>query len=369
MPNCTFGVPQRRHLQQSAPNGPVPDFAFAFDIDGVLLRSSSPLPHAHTTLSHLQQNRIPFILLTNGGGTSEEKRVEYLSSKLEVPLHTDLFIQSHTLFVEKEKLKKETVLVVGGDGDNCRKIAEGYGYKRVVVPADYLVAGKGVWPFSRALEEHYKSFARPLPQGEDAAVKAIFVFNDSRDWGLDATVILDLLLSEGGKMGTLSPRNGDPSLPDNGWQQDGQPRLWFSNPDLWWASEYPLPRLGQGGFRAAVKGVWTAATGRHGLGMNIVGKPHRETYAFAERRLGRHRESLFEGREVGGLKRVYMIGDNPESDIRGANSFKSPRGTEWTSILVRTGVYRGGEPAHQPAVVVDDVGAAVRWALEKEGWA
>lgn len=59
-----------------------------------------------------------------------------------------------------------------------------------------------------------------------------------------------------------------------------------------------------------------------------------------------------------------MIGDNPESDIRGANSYRSKHGSDWQSILVKTGVYRGGEPTWTPHVIVDDVKKAVEWALK-----
>ena len=37
------------------------------------------------------------------------------------------------------------------------------------------------------------------------------------------------------------------------------------------------------------------------------------------------------------LRRIFMVGDNPKADIRGANSAGKP----WTSVLVETGVYRG----------------------------
>jgi ribonucleotide monophosphatase NagD (HAD superfamily) len=76
---------------------------------------------------------------------------------------------------------------------------------------------------------------------------------------------------------------------------------------------------------------------------------------------------------VGGLKRVYMVGDNPESDIAGANRHVSELGTEWVSVLVRTGVWsaeRGGKLVGElkPRAVVDDVMGAVEWALRREGW-
>ena len=97
-------------------------------IDGVLLRSANPLPRAHQTLSYLQANRIPFILLTNGGGKSEAARVEELSKRLEIPLNVDMFVQSHTPFADlvdgEEQYKNKCVLVTGGDGDACRKVAE-----------------------------------------------------------------------------------------------------------------------------------------------------------------------------------------------------------------------------------------------------
>lgn len=65
-----------------------------------------------------------------------------------------------------------------------------------------------------------------------------------------------------------------------------------------------------------------------------------------------------------------MVGDNPESDIRGANTFVSPEGTDWTSILVKTGVWREGTtPKYTPKVVVDGVLEGVKWALQKEGYA
>ena len=65
-----------------------------------------------------------------------------------------------------------------------------------------------------------------------------------------------------------------------------------------------------------------------------------------------------------------MVGDNPESDIRGANGYVSPFGSEWRSMLVGTGVYNGGEVKQgaEPDVKVKDVGEAVRYALEESAW-
>lgn len=134
-----------------------------------------------------------------------------------------------------------------------------------------------------------------------------------------------------------------------------------------------MPRLGQGGFQASLEGVWNATTSGAALERTVIGKPYRETYEYAERVLVKHRAHILGGGEVkrklAPLKRVFMVGDNPESDIRGANNFESPVGTDWTSVLVKTGVYREGtQPAYVPKVVVNDVLGAVKWALREEGW-
>lgn len=277
-----------------------------------------------------------------------------------------------------------------------------------------ITAFPTLMPFACA--HNYTSFARPLspnatlaphdPTSASASssslatalkVDVILVFNDPRDWVLDTQLIIDLLLSHQGYLGSVSPLNDNASLPNRGYQQDGQPRLYFSNPDLLWAAEYHLPRLGQGAFKEALGGVWAAVTGGASNGVELkatmFGKPHQGTYEFAEKRLqAMHHHSRRRGTTASpesaastatvdddnnnnvttALKKVYMIGDNPESDILGANSYISPFSTHWTSILVRTGVYSGAQqPRHQPKVIVDDVADAIAWALEKEkegGW-
>ncbi|KAF1838485.1 HAD-superfamily hydrolase [Decorospora gaudefroyi] len=378
-----YGALSRRALQTAAvPTARAPDFAFAFDIDGVLLRSSDPLPRAHETLSYLQSQRIPFILLTNGGGKHESERVADLSSKLNVPIDTSMLVQSHTPFADMEDLKNQNVMVVGGKEDDCRAVAEAYGFKTVVTPGDILVAYPEIWPFSQQLLPYYKTFTRPLPAPIDPTspltslrIDAVFVYNDPRDWGLDAQIIKDVLLSDRGILGTRSLKNGNTELANRGYQQDGQPTLYFSNPDLLWAAKYHLPRLGQGGFREALEGIWSAITGGEAYGVKlqkvIMGKPHQPTYEFAERRLILHRQFLLDRHDssLGHLKRVYMVGDNPASDIAGGNNYKSQYGTDWSSILVQTGVYmKGTKPSPQPRKIVGDVWDAVAWAIAQEQW-
>lgn len=342
-------------------------------IDGVLLHVAKPIPGASESLKYLQKNGIPFILLTNGGGKLEKDRVAQLSEKLDVELSTENFVQSHTPFQQlvhgAEGLANKNILVTGSDAAKSRAIAEAYGFKSVITPADILSAHPTIWPFEPLTEELYASTSRPLPTTQPK-IDAIFVFNDPRDWALDIQIITDLLLSENGVLGTYSSKNGKKDLANNGWQSDGQPPLFFSNPDLFWSAAYHQPRFGQGAFQAAMYGIWREITNGVELKRTVIGKPYRQTYRFAERVLNSHRAKVLGLKDAGPLGRVYMVGDNPESDIRGANEFESPDGTKWQSILVRTGVWSAerGEPTHRPKMIVDNVAKAVDWALKQEGW-
>ena len=260
-----------------------------------------------------------------------------------------------------------------------------------------MAARPDIYPFKHLKQDLHPDFEE-LPDGKgvvtpedlystDMAPSAlkidqIFIWNDPRDWSLDTQLICDILTSHQGYLGTLSAKNGDKSLPNNGWQQDGQPDVWISNLDLVWKTEYPINRFGTGAFLEALKGVWSAATGGAELRYNALGKPLEATYRYAHDRLLHYYSDIATFRGDKGLpetpvkhplRRVYMIGDNPESDIRGANDFTpdDDSGTEWVSILVRTGVWEPtaaeGEPRHRPAVIVDDVVDAVVWAMRNEG--
>lgn len=317
------------------------------------------------------------MLLTNGGGKHEAERVNDLSRKLEIDFSVNNLVQSHTPFRElvsgPDGLGDKTVLVTGSNAaTKCREIAYDYGFMNVITPADILKSYPTFWPFDPLLDTAYSATAKPLPE-VPPRIDAIFVYNDPRDWALDIQIIVDLLLSDGGVLGTYCPQNGDKSLPNDGWQTGKQPQLFFSNPDLFWSTAYNQPRLGQGALQAALVGIWREITGGKELKRRTMGKPSRQTYEYAERVLNAHWGNMV-GRDGGDkaapLRRVYMVGDNPETDIKGANDFNSPIGTGWTSILVRTGVWmeERGSPAHPPKAIADDVGSAVEWALRQEGY-
>ncbi|KAG6075377.1 hypothetical protein E4U30_005444 [Claviceps sp. LM220 group G6] len=379
------------------------DIAFAFDIDGVLYQGSQGIPGARDMLRSIRAKDICYVFLTNGGGTHEDAKVASLTKRLGLSMDEDVVqdrvILSHTpMRGWADEVKKQTVLITGSRPEKAREIANVYGFSRAITPADLIHDNSVLYPFNNLKDSLHSAF-RALPDGKSASavtdprstdipphalkIDQILVWNDPRDWSLDIQIIHDLLISHKGYLGTVSSLNGTSSLPNNGWQQDGQPELWLSNLDLVWKTEYPVNRFGTGAFLEALKGVWSASTDGAELRYNALGKPSQFTYDYAHTRLLQHHSRMKSGstatksssdgakRKATKLRRVYMIGDNPESDIRGANEFCPDDGTEWVSILVKTGVWQKTaakkEPRYRPAVIVDDVVDAIVWALRNEG--
>ncbi len=344
---------------------------FVFDIDGVLVRGTEPIRGARETLMRLREQLIPFALLTNSGGQTEKKYAERLTKYLGVAVDERQLVLSHSPFrCLVEKYRDKLVLAVGGFAQHNRDTALDYGFNKVITTSDLIMAHKHIHSQIEMTGDHHAEHARVLPE-DPMAVSLILVFSTPRDWFLDLQLISDLLLSRGGIVGTRSPKNGDKELPNYGYLQDGQPALWFANPDFEWASAYEQPRFSQGAFREALKGIWAHATkGQAELFYQTCGKPTKTTFQWGEQALHEyHQFAHADGHgHVPTIKTVYMVGDNPESDIRGANGHQSERGVEWKSVLVETGMYvPGTEPAHKPTQIATDVEDAVDWALKQEG--
>ena len=266
------------------------------------------------------------------------------------------FICGHTPMRELAK-QYRTVLVVGGEGEKCRQVAESYGFRDVITPGDIIKDNQHTTPF-RKLNDDELTRSRTRNIG-DVEIEAIFVFADSRDWAGDQQIILDLCMSEHGRLGTRS------STLDEG------PPVYFSHNDVIWATSHAYSRIGMGALRASLEAMFKAITGKE-LRTIAFGKPQLGTFEFATRLLRQWRK------DTHGIDRppetVYFVGDTPESDIRGTNEFDESTSTTqrdgrstWYSILVRTGVFRDGtNPAYAPKVTVDNVLEAVQHGMDRE---
>ncbi|KAI0526706.1 HAD-like domain-containing protein [Xylaria bambusicola] len=330
-------------------------FAFAFDIDGVLVRGGRPIPEAIEAMKVLNGKnkygvKIPYIFLTNGGGKSEAERCGDLSRQLEVEISPAQFICGHTPMSEMAS-KHNTVLVVGGEGEKCRTVAQSYGFKDVVTPGDIIKANAATTPFRKLTSEELKNSKER--DFSDVVIEAIFVFADSRDWAGDLQIIIDLAMSKGGRVGTLSETF------------DEGPPIYFSHNDVVWSAAHENVRLGMGALRGIVEYTFKEVTKGKTLTTHAFGKPQVGTFEFATRLLKRWRKN--EHNLNSPPNTVYFVGDTPESDIRGTNRFNERAENDWYSILVKTGVYQDGtEPAYKPRVTVDTVLDAVNHGIERE---
>lgn len=341
----------RRYLQGSSVGhlNESPPLAFAFDIDGVLIRGPHALPPAHRALQILEGNnpfkkKIPFILLTNGGGVSESDRAKSLSDKLGINITPNQCVQAHTILQEQvSRYANENVLVLGGRRDEIRQVAELYGFNKAHTMLDVLAWNPSVWPFYE-LTPTERDSTRPV-NFSNTPISAIFVFHDPRNWALDIQIICDVIQSNG----IIGGPYGKPTKPVE---------LVFCNPDLIWRCDFPRPRLGQGAFKEAFQAVYKALTGKKYPYVQY-GKPTEATYRYAKSILENQIRLLYNHSTK---PTMYMVGDNPESDIAGAN------GAGWPSVLVRTGVYDPihGSPTHKPTHEAEDVEEAVRWAITRE---
>lgn len=287
--------------------------------------------------------------MTNGGGKTEEERCIQLSKQLEMEVSPGQFICGHTPMREMAA-KYNTVLVVGGEGEKCRQVAEGYGFKDVVTPGDIIKDNPDTTPFRKLTSDEIKnSRARNFAETK---IEAIFVFADSRDWAGDQQIILDLLMSKGGYLGTRSETF------------DEGPPVFFSHNDVIWSASHDLTRLGMGALRLSLEAMYKAVTGKE-LNTTAFGKPQIGTFQFATRLLKQWR------RATHGIdappETVYFVGDTPESDIRGTNEFNKESENTWYSILVRTGVFQEGtKPKFTPKATVDTVLDAVHHGMQRE---
>ncbi|PGH01634.1 TIGR01456 family HAD hydrolase [Polytolypa hystricis UAMH7299] len=331
-------------------------YAYAFDIDGVLVRGGEAIEDAVEAMRVLNGEnewgvRVPYIFVTNGGGKTEEERCLDLSRQLELEVSPGQFICGHTPMREMAE-RYHTVLVVGGEGEKCREVAEGYGFKNVVTPGDIIKTEQDTTPFRKLTDEEYSN-SRTLNLDE-TVIEAIFVFADSRDWAGDQQIILDLCMSKGGRIGTRSETF------------DEGPQVFFSHNDIVWSTSHAHTRIGMGALRASLETVFKAVTGNE-LRTVAFGKPQLGTFQFATRLLRQWRKENY------GIdsapETVYFVGDTPESDIRGTNEFNQSEECEnnWVSILVKTGVFQAGTvPRYPPKKTVNTVLDAVKFGMQRE---
>jgi HAD superfamily hydrolase (TIGR01456 family) len=310
----------------------------ALDIDGVILKGGLVIEGAVSGINKLLHHKIPFVFVTNGGGISEKEKAKDLSKKLHVKIHHEQILLSHTPMRDlASTFKSSQVLVIGHQ--KCVSVAKGYGFDRAISSNCVLKENPLVFPNERLLS------SKPTIYNDKEPIVAAMVFHDPVDWALDMQVLSDILAHP-------HYSNNEPA------------RLYACNADLVYPTEYHTPRFTQGAFLESFKHLYELYH-KKPLNYTCFGKPFKIQYEYAERML-QDESNRMSGSNADSPHEVdtiyFGVGDNPLSDIRGANN----AGKNWRSILVRTGVFKGGanDPTDPADMVVEDVQQAIDRIIE-----
>uniref|UniRef100_A0A8C3QGD8 Haloacid dehalogenase like hydrolase domain containing 5 n=1 Tax=Cyanoderma ruficeps TaxID=181631 RepID=A0A8C3QGD8_9PASS len=362
--------PRGRPPAGSAP----PAFGFLFDVDGVLVRGSQPVPAARRAFQRLADSggrlRVPVVFLTNAGNCLRSAKARELSQALGLQV------------------------TVTGQG-SAVPASEGaraiLGFKHVVT----IEALRKAYP----LLDMVDLSRRPKQLGSDPPLSflmpRVILFGEPVRWETSLQLITDVLLSNGNPGAELQ-EVPYPHLP-----------ILACNMDLLWMAEAKMPRFGHGTFLLCLESIYKKVTGRELKYEALIGKPSPVTYHYAQYLIQQQAEK--QGWKAP-IQRLYAVGDNPMSDIYGANLYnnylksarhsqaqaglkRSPQSCE--SILVCTGVYRHGENREterrteaqtgetvfhghrdfccdpsllEASHIVQDVDDAVQLAFKKENW-
>ncbi|CAA7389511.1 unnamed protein product [Spirodela intermedia] len=338
-------------------------FGIALDIDGVVLRGSTPIDGSSQALRRLYASdgtlRFPFLFLTNGGGTPESKRASELSRLLEVDISPLQVVQGHSPFKGLVSRFENDLIVAIGKGEPAEVMSE-YGFKKVLSMDEYVSYFGDIDPLSQYKTWEVKQISKSITNSKPpdsvprynahrSRVQAAFIVSDPVDWGRDIQVLCDILGSGG--------------LP--GEENGAQPSLFFAADDLEYPAAFCRERLGMGAFRLALECIFNRIS-RNPLQYTSFGKPNPFVFKNAEAILKQLRSRICSNfQNENAFTTLYMIGDNPSVDIIGTEKAGRP----WFSILTRTGLFRGeGNHSQFPAdLVVDTVEEAIDYILRREG--
>lgn len=179
---------------------------------------------------------------------------------------------------------------------------------------DYASCFENIDPLAQYKNWKKQAITPEMPLRTDLVserVQAVFIVSDPVDWGRDIQVLCDILRTGG--------------LP--GREIAHQPPIFFANDDLAYQALFPAERLGMGAFRIALESIFNRI---HPKAMEYTsyGKPNPLVFKNAENVLMKVLSSSYCNNPANDVvrqpfKTLYMVGDNPSVDIKGARQVYS----------------------------------------------
>ncbi|KAK9516925.1 hypothetical protein VZT92_024831 [Zoarces viviparus] len=279
-------------------------FGLLFDIDGVLVRGRTLIPAAKQCFRNLVDSngkyKVPVVFVTNAGNCMRQTKAEHLSHLLEVEVSPDQVVLSHSplrMFTQFHKMR----VLVSGQGP-IEEVAHNLGFQDVVT-IDMLREAYSLLD----VVDHDRRPKDSIPSSKGLPpIDAVILFGEPIRWETNLQLIVDVLHTNGN--------------PDDAWSSMRYPHIpvLACNMDLLWMAEAKNPRFGHGMFLVCLESLYKKVTGYDLKYEALIGKPSVVTYNYAELLISQQAERLGWTTPV---KRLYAIGDNPMSDIYGANLY------------------------------------------------
>ncbi|NXN96610.1 HDHD5 hydrolase, partial [Rhinopomastus cyanomelas] len=283
-----------------------PAFGFLFDVDGVLVRGSQAVPAAQRAFRKLSDGggrlRVPVVFLTNAGNCLRSAKARELSQALGLQVSPEQVILSHSPLRLFSQFHHRCMLVAGQGP--VEENAQNLGFKHVVT----IEALRKAYPLLDMVDQSRRPKELPPPTTGFPTIEGVVLFGEPVRWETSLQLIIDVLLSNGNPGAELQ-EIPYPHLP-----------ILACNMDLLWMAEAKMPRFGHGTFLLCLETIYKKVTGRELKYEALIGKPSTVTYLYAEYLI---REQAEKRGWKSPIRRLYAVGDNPMSDIYGANLYNN----------------------------------------------
>ncbi|KAL3852574.1 hypothetical protein ACJMK2_016195 [Sinanodonta woodiana] len=300
--NWSFNILQRKRIHGKTAQSDL-DFGFLFDIDGVICRGKTVLPSAREAFCKLVDRngkfRVPVLFVTNAGNTLRQRKAQQLSQLLDIKVHEDQVVMSHSPLRMFKQFHNKHILA-SGQGP-IQEIARALGFTNVTTIDQF----RHHFP-SLDMVDHKRRKSAPCGFEEYfPRIEAVILFGEPVRWETNLQLIIDCLLTNG-KPSAASTEIPYPHIP-----------VLACNMDLLWMAEACIPRFGHGCFLHCLESLYQKISGRELRYTGLVGKPSELTYHHVDYLLDQQAKQMGTVQ----LKTIYSVGDNPGSDIYGANLY------------------------------------------------
>jgi HAD superfamily hydrolase (TIGR01456 family) len=293
------------HELREPPHWVAEHCAVVFDVDGVLRSTAvgtvDSIANSAVAVKHLKRHGVAVLYMTNAAGSTESSTAQTLSTILGVHVEPNEVLLSTSPMRHFSNRCGKATLVIGPA-------------KSVVAIAD---AG---FPAPVSCETFMNSYPERFPLRSASSVEQCTAL-------FDCVIVASVFHGD-----ALSEIQAITDVVTQGLMDRQRLPLLFAADDVLFPSFRGItPRLGPGCYREMLHSIFESVTGSQ-LKSVPYGKPRRVSFVEARNRLTNKFQR--DGRDPDALHSIFMVGDNLESDILGANAMGKP----WQSVHVRSGL-------------------------------